>query len=274
LGLRINTELSFAKDSRYDPSRIPSKLGIPLSSLKDLLENDAMSIQNVGGLLIHSNCESEDFGQLLMTVQHVESQIPGLLEQINWINLGGGYLFDESTDWSPFEEAVALLTKKYDLEVFFEPGRGVVGEAGYIVSSVVDVFESGKKSVAVLDTTVNHMPEVFEYQYRPPVIQESPSGPYKYILAGATCLAGDLFGEYSFDSPLEIGSRVVFEDQGAYTLVKANMFNGINLPAIYVLKSDGELELVREFDYQDFLSRCGARRDATIRERVLGSQTE
>jgi len=257
--LRVNTELSFVADKRYDPSRIPSKLGVPLSTLRGLVAAKSDEISGLSGILIHSNCESEDFSQLLETVRQVEGHIPELLEQIEWINLGGGYLFDETTDWGPFEESVKLLSGKYKLQVFFEPGRGIVGEAGYIVSSVLDIFDSGDKRMAVLDTTVNHMPEVFEYSYKPPVEQEEPEGAYSYILAGATCLTGDLFGEYSFAKPLEIGTKLVFRDMGAYTLVKAHMFNGINLPSIYVVGEDGKPERVKSFDYQDFLARCGAK---------------
>lgn len=266
LGIRVNTEMSFVRDQRYDPCNIRSKLGIPVSAVKKLLNSHPGLFKNVSGLLMHSNCESEDFGELLTTVKDIDSNIPVLLKQIDWINLGGGYLFDETTNWAPFEEAAHLLKSKYDLEVFFEPGKGIVGEAGYIISTVVDVFESGDKNIAILDTTVNHMPEVFEYQYKPSIMQESKTGKYRYILGGASCLAGDLFGEYSFDEPLKTGSKIVFEDMGAYTLVKAHMFNGINLPTIYLQNMDGELELIREFDYEDFLSRCGAKKHDTIRK--------
>jgi len=259
IGLRVNTELSFVEDERYDPSRPNSKLGVPLSRLSELVADKSEIVSGLSGILIHSNSESEDFAQLLKIVRHVESDVPELLEQIEWINLGGGYLFNEKTDWEPFEESVQLLTGKYDLQVFFEPGRGIIGEAGYIVSSVLDIFESGDKKVAILDTTVNHMPEVFEYGYKPRVEQEDSKGNYSYILAGCTCLAGDLFGEYSFKEPLEVGSKLVFGDMGAYTLVKAHRFNGINLPSIYVVDEDGEPKHVKSFDYQDFLAQCGAK---------------
>lgn len=274
LGLRVNTELALVHDRRFDPSRVPSKLGVPISTLRKMLDCGTAELDGIEGLLIHSNCESEDFRELMATVEKVSSQLPELLGQCKWINLGGGYLFDESTDWTPFQKAVELLTQKYNLSVYFEPGRGLVGQAGFIVSSVLDIFDSGDKKIAVLDTTVNHMPEVFEYQWKPPISEESPAGPHSYLLAGSSCLAGDVFGEYSFDEPLDVGSRLVFEDMGAYTLVKANMFNGINLPAIYVLNADGEIELIREFDYQDFLSKSGVTRNATVRERVLGPKAE
>lgn len=266
IGLRLNTQLRFVEDVRYDPCRIDSKLGISVSNLEKMALGESDLVKNLDGLLIHTNCESQDFRELLSSVNLLEKKIPTILEQIKWINLGGGYLFDPVTDLTPIREAGRILKNEYNLEVFFEPGKGIVGEAGYIISTVVDVFESGDKNIAILDTTVNHMPEVFEYQYKPSIMQESATGKYLYILGGASCLAGDLFGEYSFDEPLKVGSKIVFEDMGAYTLVKAHMFNGINLPTIYLQNMDGELELIREFDYEDFLSRCGAKKHDTIRK--------
>jgi carboxynorspermidine decarboxylase len=103
------------------------------------------------------------------------------------------------------------------------------------------------------------MPEVFEYQYKPYVTQESRNGEYRYVLAGCTCLPGDLFGTYRFKEPLRVGSRVTFAGVGAYTMVKANMFNGINLPAVYGINQKGMCELKVRFEYKEYLSRCGVR---------------
>lgn len=256
-GLRVNTQLPFVKDNRYNPCRKNSKLGVPLDKLASISNNGNKVLRGLKGIHFHTNCESTNFNHLLKTVKHLDAHIPRLLEQIEWANLGGGYLFDESKNTDKLIEAISYLKDRYDVEIFIEPGKGIVGKAGYIVSSVVDIFESDGKNVAVLDTTVNHMPEVFEYQFKPDIMEESVKGKYKYILAGASCLAGDLFGEYSFDKPLEIGSRIVFENMGAYTLVKANMFNGINLPSIYVYTQDGRLELIKHFTYEDYISRCG-----------------
>ncbi len=254
-GLRINPQLSFIEDDRYNPCRLHSKLGVQFAEL--LLElNDASFIKNISGFHFHTNSESTDFNNLLETVKHIEANLPGALRKISWINLGGGYLFDKSENTEALTEAITLLTTKYGLDVFLEPGRGIIEDAGYIVASVVDLFKSDNRVIAVLDTTVNHIPEVFEYQYKPAVGGESQSGKYRYILAGASCVAGDIFGEYKFDEPLKIGSTIIFENMGAYTLVKANMFNGINLPSIYAYSLEGKLVLKRSFDFVDFLSRC------------------
>lgn len=168
---------------------------------------------------------------------------------------GRGYLYDEIEELEPFYEAADLLKRKYGLEVFIEPGEAVVGNAGYIVSSVVDIFESEGKRLAVLDTSINHIPSAFNYQYQPAVLNSNPRGPYSYLLVRATCLAGDLFGEYSFDAPIEIGSKISFGSVGGYTLVKANMFNGINLPTIYSLNERNQLVLKKQYTLKDFLSR-------------------
>jgi carboxynorspermidine decarboxylase len=262
-GLRINPQLSFVEDKRYNPCRKHSKLGVPLTQLQKTLEKNSRLYDEIQGIHFHTNSSSETYGPLLATVKHLGRQIPKLLSSISWINLGGGYLFNDA-DPADLYAAIGLMKEIYNIEVFIEPGQGVVEEAGYIVSSVIDIFESDGKNIAVLDTTVNHMPEVFEYQYRPDIMQESPEGAHEYILAGCTCLAGDIFGTYRFTEPLELWSRIVFKYMGAYTLVKANMFNGVNLPAIYALTQDDRLELKKEFGYEDFISRCGDIKNVTL----------
>src|SRR5207249_1862693 len=123
-------------------------------------------------------------------------------------------------------------------------GAAFVRSAGILVSTVLDLFPSGRKHMAILDTTVNHLPEVFEYQFEPDVIGDTPSGRFAYTLAGCSCLAGDVFGDYAFTEPLRIGTKIVFANVGAYSVVKAHMFNGISLPSLYTLGETGGLELI------------------------------
>lgn len=265
-GLRINPQLSFVKDARYNPCGEHSRLGAPLEQIKNALASQPELLQGIEGIHFHTNCDSSDWWPLLNTVQHLDAHIPGLLEQCRWINLGGGYLLEENTDLSAFREAIHLLQNKYELEVIIEPGAGVVRDTCFLVAQVVDVFVSDGMQIAVLDTTVNHMPEVFEYQFSPDVVDDKSKGRYCYMLTGATCLAGDVFGEYAFDTPLEVGSKVTFTGVGAYTLVKSHMFNGVNLPAIYALTAAGVLKLQKQFDYEDFRNRWGpGRHHETVR---------
>ena len=236
IGLRVNPGRSFVEDRRYDPCRRHSKLGV---SPDDLAVAGVRIAPMIDGLHVHSNCDSTDLDELLETVRLLDSRIGSVLSRVEWVNLGGGYLFNDDTNVRPLGEAASLIRDRHGAEVVIEPGAAFVRDSGYVVASVLDLFDSDGKDVAVLDTTVNHMPEVFEYQFRPDVLGHTDAGAHEYVLAGMSCLAGDVFGEYRFDEPLRVGSRVVFTDAGAYTIVKANTFNGIPLPTVYELRDDG-----------------------------------
>ena len=265
-GLRVNPQLSFADDCRYDPCRPQSKLGAPLDGLAAVLRDEPARLDGVRGLLVHSNCDSADFGELRATVERLQARIPGLLRRAEWVNLGGGYLFEEDGEpcgnLDELCRAVDSLRSEYGVEAFIEPGSGLIRAAGYFVASVLDLFQSGGATVAVLDTTVNHMPEVFEYGFQPDVVGEIPdecedAAPREYLLAGCTCLAGDLFGAYRFHEPLDIGDKVVFSNVGSYTLVKAHTFNGVALPSVYALTTGGELVLKGSPSYAEYAARWG-----------------
>ena len=246
LGLRVNPKLSFLEDDRFDPCRRHSKLGVDID---DLWQSSCLD--QIKGLHIHNAFGTTDFTPLIKTIDKIRSYFGKSLTQLDWLNLGGGYLFDRINDHSPFIELVNKLKNDFDLEVYIEPGNGVVGRAGHLLATVIDSFASDGKTIAVLDTSVNHLPEVFEYQLQPELYEHYPKGRYTAILAGCTCLAGDLFGEYFFSKPLAVGDKVVFKNIGAYSLIKANRFNGINLPDIYMCR-DQQVKKVKAYPYQDY----------------------
>lgn len=246
IGLRIHPELSYVKDARYDPARIDSKLGVPLSLIRTNL------LKEISGIHFHTNCDALSFTPLLQTVRKIVSYFGDHLNALEWINLGGGYLFSEIQNFDPFYKAIDILSR-YNLSIFVEPGACFVREGGMLISSVIDLFSNRQKTVTVLDTTINHLPEVFEYQYSPSIA--NPPGNYRYLLAGSSCLAGDIFGDYSFKKPLTLNSKVIFNSIGDYSHVKSHMFNGINLPNQYILTTEGDLELKKKFYYKDFLAK-------------------
>lgn len=257
VGLRVNPQLSFIRDARYDPCRNNSKLGIRITELAAAMAIDPGLLDGISGVHFHTNCESTDLSSLLSTVRHLKDLAPGLLEHVDWINLGGGYLFDPEDDFEPFFQAVEILRNNFDLTVFIEPGAAAVRRSGIIEAQVHDIFDGDDVKVAVLDTSVNHMPEVFEFQFEPDVLGHVESGMFSYLLSGCTCLAGDVFGEYSFDAPLETGTRVSFLNMGAYTLTKAHRFNGIELPTIYERSTDGSLRKIAGDSFEAFERTAG-----------------
>ena len=265
VGLRVNPQMSFLEDSRYDPCRPQSKLGASMGQVRASLEDQPRLQHGLSGILIHNNCNAPDFRELLLTVQKVETELGFLLPSLEWINLGGGYLFDtESSNIEALYEAVWSLKSKYGLEVFIEPGSAFVREAGFLVSTVLDLIETDGKEIAILDTSVNHVPEAFEYQWRPDVLRDVKDGEFSYVLAGSTCLAGDVFGEYSFTQPLEIESKVVITGIGAYNLVKAHTFNGLTLPSIYSLKPHRDVKLVKRFTFEEHFQRWGFETNVSV----------
>jgi len=244
-GLRINPHLSFAPDLRFDPCRLHSKLGVHIEQI-----NQA-AIEGISGLHIHTVFSQCDYQPLLETLAQLEKRLGQYFSQLQWLNLGGGYLFKQIDNHEAFIECVVKLRKAYDLDIYIEPGKAMVGDTVSLVSTVIDCFESDGKMIAVLDTSINHNPEVFEYQRQPKVLESNEQGQYAAILVGSTCLAGDIFGEYKFTQAVRVGDTISFPDLGAYTLVKANRFNGYNYPDIYSLDF-GELTLVKQYGYDNY----------------------
>ena len=246
IGLRVNPKLSFLHDDRFNPCRQHSKLGVVID---DLIRS--VRLDQIQGLHVHNVFSATDFNPLIKTIDKLQQQLGIGLAELEWLNLGGGYLFGQIEDHRPFIELVNKLKHEFGVEVYIEPGKALVGRAGYLVATVLDRFVSDGETVVILDTSVNHNPEVFEYQRQPELHEHDPDGQYTAILAGCTCLAGDVFGQYRFKEPLEIGDKVVFKHVGAYSLIKANRFNGYNLPDIY-LSNSLRVKKVKHYDYQDY----------------------
>ena len=181
-----------------------------------------------------------------------------LLPELEWINLGGGHhLTREGYQTEKLEEIISMFQRKYGLKVYLEPGEAVVWEAGLFVTTVADLLENGMP-IAILDASaVCHAPDITELRYRPPLVgADKPSVlPYTYRLGGRSCLPEDIFGDYSFDHPLQIGERLVFEDMAINTLTKARMYTGMPMPAVAVREPDGDCRLLRTFSFSDYKNR-------------------
>ncbi|MEN8259979.1 MAG: carboxynorspermidine decarboxylase [Pseudomonadota bacterium] len=257
VGLRVNPGRSFLSDYRYDPCRPYSKLGVSLAETRAFFAQFTTGTGRIEGLHFHNQFSSRTFTSLAQTIEILERGLGEYFPRLRWLNIGGGYLFNSGEDLAELCIIVARLKEKWGLEVYFEPGKGVVGEAGCLVASVIDLFNSDGKTVAVLDTTVNHHPEVFEYQIQPSMDREHPDGTCSAVLAGCTCLSGDIFGEYTLAEPLALGDRVVFENIGAYSLIKANRFNGYNLPDVYAVDEKGAVRIVKRYAYDDYRRQWG-----------------
>lgn len=251
VGLRINPEHQEADTELYDPSAPGSRLGVRASELHQT------DLKGVEGLHVHNLCECDSYA-LERTLAAVEKRFADYLPQMKWLNLGGGHLMTRAG--YDVEHLITLLrdiADRYDLQVILEPGSAVAWRTGPLVCEVVDIVENDGR-IALLDISATaHMPDVLEMPYRPTITgaDEPNQLPHTYRLGGNSCLAGDVIGEYSFAHPLAIGDRLVFEDMMHYTMVKTTFFNGVQHPAIGLLKESGEFTEIRRFDYQDFRNR-------------------
>lgn len=254
VGLRVNPECSTQEGHAiYDPCAPGSRLG----TVKEQFDEELLPL--LDGLHFHTLCE-QNSDDLETTAQAFEEKFGRYLGQMKWVNFGGGHhITREDYDVERLKKIIRHFREQYDVEVYLEPGEAVVLNAGFLVSSVLETMKNGM-NIAILDTSAAcHMPDVLEMPYRPPVLSSGMPGEkeYTYRLAGPTCLAGDVIGDYSFDHPLAEGEQVVFGDMALYTMVKTNTFNGMLLPSIVWKNRDGEEILIKEFGYEDFKGRLG-----------------
>ena len=257
LGVRVNPEYSEVGTDIYNPCAPGTRFGMLASQLPERLPED------ITGFHCHCHCESgADVFQ--RTLVHIEEKFSKWFEQLEWINFGGGHLMTRKDyDIRLLIDILKDFKKRYpNLKVILEPGSAFAWQTGPLVSHVVDVVENKGIKTAILDVSFTcHMPDCLEMPYWPTVRgaetieEEYGEGDNIYRLGGNSCLSGDWMQSWRFDHALQIGETVIFEDMIHYTTVKTCTFNGITHPDICLLKKNGELQVLRHFDYQDYKNR-------------------
>lgn len=254
-GIRINPEHSEGTVPIYDPCAPGSRLGVRPALFAR--EANAGCLNGISGLHFHTLCE-QDAAALERTLTAVEKKFEPWLSQMSWLNFGGGHhITRDDYDVDLLCRCIERAQQRYNVRVYLEPGEAVALNTGVLVSTVLDVCEADMP-VAILDTSAAaHMPDVLEMPYRPDVL--GAGMPYEKSwtcrLAGKSCLAGDVIGEYSFDTPLQPGDRLIFLDMAHYSMVKTTTFNGLGLPAIARITPDNTLVIQKTFTYHDFKNR-------------------
>jgi len=248
IGIRINPNRSLVEHTAFDPCGEGSRFGITKEKLPRILPD------GVEGFHIHGLCGASAV-QFEKMIDTIEQQFHHWFDQLKWINFGGGVRITSTNfDRSYFIKTLYRFSQRWPhLAVYLEPGEAVSHQCGVLIASVLDIVENGEQ-IAVLDiSAVAHLPDTLAFDYQPTVINSTRSG-HEYHLMGKSCLAGDSIGRYSFDTPLSVGDRIIFGDMAGYSMVKTNMFNGLEHPSIY-LRKQGTLERVRSFSYEDFKNR-------------------
>ncbi|MFA4821336.1 carboxynorspermidine decarboxylase [Helicobacter pylori] len=267
MGLRINPLYSEVIPAIYNPCSKVSRLGItPGGFEKGVKEH---GLEGVSGLHFHTHCE-QNADALCRTLEHVEKHFKPYLENMEWVNFGGGHHITRSDyDVNLLIQTIKDFKDRYhNIEVILEPGEAIGWQCGFLIASVIDIVKNDQE-IAILDASFStHMPDCLEMPYRPSIFKISVEndeelievekgenqGAFSYFLGGPTCLAGDFMGSFSFETPLKRGDKIVFQDMLHYTIVKNNSFNGVPLPSLAKLDQQG-FKILKNFSYEDYKNR-------------------
>ena len=246
VGLRINPGISYSHFDLADPARRYSRLGA--SDQDEIMQSSSL----FSGVMFHFNCENDDVENIGKAIDLIGEHYGSLLEKMQWVSLGGGiYFTKEGYPLDRFCAKLKSFSEQFGIQVYLEPGEATITDCAELVTTVLDVIHN-EMDVAIVDASVEaHMLDHLIY-HTTAKIAAPESGPYPVIIAGRTCLAGDVFGEYALNTRLEPGSEIRIADAAGYTMVKKNWFNGLPMPAIVVRRLDGKIETVKKFGYRDF----------------------
>ncbi|GAA7629637.1 carboxynorspermidine decarboxylase [Helicobacter pylori] len=267
MGLRINPLYSEVTPAIYNPCSKVSRLGITPSGFEKGIKEHGL--EGVSGLHFHTHCE-QNADALCRTLEHVERHFKPYLENMEWVNFGGGHHITRSDyDVNLLIQTIKDFKERYhNIEVILEPGEAIGWQCGFLIASVIDIVKNDQE-IAILDASFSaHMPDCLEMPYRPSILKISVEndeelievekgenqGAFSYFLGGPTCLAGDFMGSFSFEAPLKRGDKIVFQDMLHYTIVKNNSFNGVPLPSLARLDQQG-FKILKNFSYEDYKNR-------------------
>jgi carboxynorspermidine decarboxylase len=254
IGLRVNPGHAEVASEMYNPCAPYSRLGI----IYDVFNREFPRHKKlVDGLHFHAMCQ-QNSDVLERIVKSFEKLYGKYIKGLKWVNFGGGHHITRADyDLERLIDLINAFKRKYGVQVYLEPGEASVYEAGVLISSVLDIVKN-KMEIAIIDASAEtHMPDVLLMPYRPHIMKsgQPKEKKYTYRIAGPSCLAGDIIGDYSFGKPLKRGDKLVFTDMALYSIVKNTTFNGINLPDIAVIRDGGEIEVVKKFGYKDYRDR-------------------
>jgi carboxynorspermidine decarboxylase len=247
VGLRVNPGLSFSHFDLADPARRYSRLGVV--SEKEL----GAAAQLISGLMFHFNCENDDIENLGHALDQIGTRYAFLLGKMAWVSLGGGIYFTKvGYQLEKFCQILKQFSQRHGVQVYLEPGEAAITCSTELVTTVLDVVHN-EIDIAIVDASVEaHLLDHLIYRTNPGISAPSP-GKHPVMVAGRSCLAGDIFGSYQLEQELKVGDEVRFADAAGYSMVKKNWFNGVPMPSIAVRRLSGQVELVRSFGFDDYL---------------------
>ncbi len=246
-GIRINPGISHSGFDLADPAREFSRLGV--TSITDI--ETAMPM--ISGAMFHFNCENEDVAAFEKLLAGISLKYSTFLKQLDWVSLGGGISYTEDHfDCERFAQLIKEFSQQFGLKVYLEPGEAAVTHTTTLVTTVLDIVQNQKK-IAIVDASIEaHMLDLLVYRESAGFQGTLATGGFEYQIAGRSCLAADIFGQGRFKTELQVGDTIIIKDAAGYTMVKKNWFNGVKMPSVAVLRTDGQIEVLQQSSFSDY----------------------
>ncbi|MCG9787456.1 carboxynorspermidine decarboxylase [Vibrio mediterranei] len=249
IGLRLNPGVSYAGQDLANPARPYSRLGVQADHI------DPTIFDSIDGVMFHMNCENKDVDAFIGLLDAISERFGPHLDKLDWVSMGGGVFFTwPGYDIDKLGAALSAFSKKHGVQLYLEPGEAIITKTTDLVVTVVDIVENEKKTAIVNSATEAHRLDTLIYDEPASILEANSEGDHEYVIGSCSCLAGDQFCEAKFDEPLEVEQRLHIMDSAGYTMVKLNWFNGLKMPSIYCERSNGQIEKLNEFGYDDFKS--------------------
>ncbi|WP_041942683.1 carboxynorspermidine decarboxylase [Vibrio furnissii] len=247
LGLRLNPGVSYAGQDLANPARQFSRLGVQADHI------DPAVFETINGVMFHMNCENKDVDAFINLLDSISERFGAYLNTLDWVSLGGGVFFTwPGYDVEKLGFALKAFAEKHGVQLYLEPGEAVITKTTDLVVTVVDIVENGMKTAIVDSATEAHRLDTLIYKEPASVLEASESGEHEYVIGSCSCLAGDQFCVAKFDEPLKVGQKLHILDSAGYTMVKLNWFNGLKMPSVYCERTNGDIQKLNEFGYDDF----------------------
>lgn len=247
IGLRLNPGVSYAGQDLANPARRFSRLGVHFDQI------DPGIFATLNGVMFHMNCENKDVDAFTSLLDAISEKFGSYLNQLEWVSLGGGVFFTwPGYDLEKLAAALKAFGERHGVQLYLEPGEAIITKTTDLVVTVVDIVENEVKTAIVDSATEAHRLDTLIYNEPASIAEANDTGEHTYVIGSCSCLAGDQFCVANFDQPLKVGQRLHIMDSAGYTMVKLNWFNGLRMPSVYCRRSNGKIQLLNEFDYQDF----------------------
>jgi len=277
IGVRLNPGVGYSRIELHEAGGRNSRLGLPLAELKNAIALFNQHNQRDIGLHFHVSCEAKSFAMQTATVQQISACLAEIERgdiQVTHLDIGGGLLpplWDFKTDTFiprvqrdsilPLATALAeLQTRQADwfkagFQILHEPGDFLTAATAILVAEVLEERQApGGKNHLMLDTNINHFPNVLHYNNTPLSLQwpllKPDEATREAVISGNSCLGGDNILTLPISAE-HVPTHIIFTERGSYEYTQLNFFNGRFRPAVYLLKQDAQLVKIKEDTAQD-----------------------